>query len=84
VSTTDLRVKAVTPGPIDTEMLTRLTDSIERKADMLSTVPLRRAGTPEQSPRPMSSSDRASQLHDRRNAARQRRQDSVNSPEQRI
>lgn len=41
-----VRVNAVAPGPIDTEMLTRLTGSSERKAAMLSSVPLKRAGTP--------------------------------------
>ncbi|MCP3705651.1 SDR family oxidoreductase [Paraburkholderia sp. CNPSo 3274] len=43
-----VRVNAVAPGPIDTEMLTRLTGSSERKAAMLSSVPLKRAGTPEE------------------------------------
>ncbi|MBB2926266.1 SDR family NAD(P)-dependent oxidoreductase [Paraburkholderia silvatlantica] len=43
-----VRVNAVAPGPVDTEMLTRLTGSGERKAAMLSTVPLKRAGTPEE------------------------------------
>jgi NAD(P)-dependent dehydrogenase (short-subunit alcohol dehydrogenase family) len=41
-------VNAVAPGPIDTEMLTRLTGSSERKAAMLAGVPLKRAGTPEE------------------------------------
>ncbi|HDR9497115.1 TPA: SDR family oxidoreductase [Burkholderia cepacia] len=43
-----VRVNAVAPGPIDTEMLARLTGSDERKAAMLSSVPLKRAGTPEE------------------------------------
>ncbi|AZQ53256.1 SDR family NAD(P)-dependent oxidoreductase [Burkholderia cenocepacia] len=43
-----VRVNAVAPGPIDTEMLARLTGSGERKAAMLSSVPLKRAGTPEE------------------------------------
>jgi NAD(P)-dependent dehydrogenase (short-subunit alcohol dehydrogenase family) len=43
-----VRVNAVAPGPIDTEMLTRLTGSSERKAAMLAGVPLKRAGTPEE------------------------------------
>ncbi|WP_321951243.1 SDR family NAD(P)-dependent oxidoreductase [Paraburkholderia bannensis] len=43
-----VRVNAVAPGPIDTEMLTRLTGSSERKAGMLASVPLKRAGTPEE------------------------------------
>ncbi|WP_322051543.1 SDR family NAD(P)-dependent oxidoreductase [Paraburkholderia bannensis] len=43
-----VRVNAVAPGPIDTEMLARLTGSSERKASMLASVPLKRAGTPEE------------------------------------
>ncbi|MEM5404696.1 glucose 1-dehydrogenase [Paraburkholderia unamae] len=43
-----VRVNAVAPGPIETEMLTRLTGSAERKAAMLSGVPLKRAGTPQE------------------------------------
>ncbi|WP_028221373.1 SDR family NAD(P)-dependent oxidoreductase [Paraburkholderia oxyphila] len=48
VAASGVRVNAVAPGPIDTEMLTRLTGSSERKAVMLSGVPLKRAGTPEE------------------------------------
>lgn len=43
-----VRVNAVAPGPIDTGMLTRLTGTSERKATMLSSVPLKRAGMPEE------------------------------------
>ncbi len=43
-----VRVNAVAPGPVETAMLERLTGSTERKAEMLSGVPLKRAGTPEE------------------------------------
>ncbi|TDV09237.1 SDR family NAD(P)-dependent oxidoreductase [Paraburkholderia caballeronis] len=43
-----VRVNAVAPGPIQTEMLDRITGSEENKLAMLATVPLRRAGTPEE------------------------------------
>ncbi|MGH8782403.1 SDR family NAD(P)-dependent oxidoreductase [Paraburkholderia sp.] len=43
-----VRVNAVAPGPVETGMLNRLTGSNERKATMLATVPLKRAGTPEE------------------------------------
>jgi NAD(P)-dependent dehydrogenase (short-subunit alcohol dehydrogenase family) len=43
-----VRVNAVAPGPVETEMLNRLTATAERKAGMLSTVPLKRAGTPDE------------------------------------
>lgn len=43
-----VRVNAVAPGPIETDMLNRLTGTQERKAAMLATVPLKRAGTPEE------------------------------------
>ncbi|MFM0503482.1 SDR family NAD(P)-dependent oxidoreductase [Paraburkholderia caffeinilytica] len=43
-----VRVNAVAPGPVETGMLNRLTGSAERKAGMLATVPLKRAGTPEE------------------------------------
>jgi NAD(P)-dependent dehydrogenase (short-subunit alcohol dehydrogenase family) len=42
----DVRVNAVAPGPIDTGMLTRFTGTDERKAGLLSTVPLKRLGKP--------------------------------------
>jgi NAD(P)-dependent dehydrogenase (short-subunit alcohol dehydrogenase family) len=43
-----VRVNAVAPGPIETEMLNRFTGSAERKAGLLAGVPLKRAGTPEE------------------------------------
>jgi len=43
-----VRVNAVAPGPIDTGMLTRFTGTDERKAGLLSTVPLERLGKPEE------------------------------------
>jgi NAD(P)-dependent dehydrogenase (short-subunit alcohol dehydrogenase family) len=43
-----VRVNAVAPGPVDTEMLTRFTGSPERKAALIGTVPFKRAGTPEE------------------------------------
>jgi NAD(P)-dependent dehydrogenase (short-subunit alcohol dehydrogenase family) len=43
-----VRVNVVAPGPIDTGMLTRFTGSNERKAGLVSTVPLKRMGRPEE------------------------------------
>jgi NAD(P)-dependent dehydrogenase (short-subunit alcohol dehydrogenase family) len=43
-----VRVNAVAPGPIETEMLNRFTGSAERKAGLIAGVPLKRAGTPEE------------------------------------
>jgi NAD(P)-dependent dehydrogenase (short-subunit alcohol dehydrogenase family) len=43
-----VRVNVVAPGPIDTGMLTRFTGTDERKAGLLSTVPLNRLGKPEE------------------------------------
>ena len=41
-----VRVNAVAPGPIETEMLERFTGSADRKAALIASVPLKRAGTP--------------------------------------
>jgi NAD(P)-dependent dehydrogenase (short-subunit alcohol dehydrogenase family) len=41
-------INAVAPGPIDTGMLTRFTGTDERKAGLVSTVPLKRMGRPEE------------------------------------
>jgi NAD(P)-dependent dehydrogenase (short-subunit alcohol dehydrogenase family) len=43
-----VRVNAVAPGPIETEMLNRFTGSADRKAGLIAGVPLKRAGTPEE------------------------------------
>jgi NAD(P)-dependent dehydrogenase (short-subunit alcohol dehydrogenase family) len=43
-----VRVNAVAPGPIDTEMLNRFTGSADRKASLIAGVPLKRAGRPEE------------------------------------
>jgi NAD(P)-dependent dehydrogenase (short-subunit alcohol dehydrogenase family) len=43
-----VRVNAVAPGPIETEMLERFTGSADRKAAFLAGVPLKRAGTPDE------------------------------------
>src|SRR5712675_1890806 len=39
-----VRVNVVAPGPIDTGMLNRFTDTAERKAGLITTVPLKRVG----------------------------------------
>lgn len=43
-----VRVNAVAPGPVETGMLDRFTGSPERKAGLLASIPLRRAGKPEE------------------------------------
>jgi NAD(P)-dependent dehydrogenase (short-subunit alcohol dehydrogenase family) len=43
-----VRVNAVAPGPIETEMLDRFTGSADRKAALIASVPLKRAGTPDE------------------------------------
>src|SRR5277367_4010087 len=43
-----VRVNAVAPGPVETEMLNRFTGSADRKAGLISGVPLKRAGTPQE------------------------------------
>ncbi len=44
----NVRVNAVAPGPIDTEMLDRFTGSAEKKAGLIAGVPLKRMGHPEE------------------------------------
>src|ERR1700687_4950128 len=43
-----VRVNAVAPGPVDTELLNRFTGSAERKAGLVAGVPVKRAGRPEE------------------------------------
>jgi NAD(P)-dependent dehydrogenase (short-subunit alcohol dehydrogenase family) len=43
-----VRVNAVAPGPVETEMLNRFTGGGERKAAFVGSIPLRRAGNPEE------------------------------------
>src|SRR2546421_2020090 len=45
---TGVRVNVVAPGPIETPMLNRFTGTAERKAGLVSTVPLKRIGRPEE------------------------------------
>jgi NAD(P)-dependent dehydrogenase (short-subunit alcohol dehydrogenase family) len=48
VAASGVRVNAVAPGPTDTGMLERFTGTAERKAALVSTVPLGRVGNPEE------------------------------------
>jgi NAD(P)-dependent dehydrogenase (short-subunit alcohol dehydrogenase family) len=48
VTGSGVRVNAVAPGPIQTTMLDRFTGSDTNKAGLVSTVPLKRTGTPEE------------------------------------
>jgi NAD(P)-dependent dehydrogenase (short-subunit alcohol dehydrogenase family) len=43
-----VRVNAVAPGPVDTEMLNRFTGTADRKASLVAGVPLKRMGRPEE------------------------------------
>ena len=43
-----VRVNAVAPGPVDTELLSRFAGTAERKAGLIAGVPLRRLGRPEE------------------------------------
>src|SRR5579864_8608583 len=45
---TGVRVNVIAPGPIETAMLNRFTKTEERKAGLVSNVPLKRAGKPEE------------------------------------
>jgi NAD(P)-dependent dehydrogenase (short-subunit alcohol dehydrogenase family) len=44
----NVRVNAVAPGPIDTEMLNRFTGSADRKVGLIASLPLKRAGKPDE------------------------------------
>ena len=43
-----VRVNAVAPGPVETEMLNRFTGSADRKAGLIGSVPLKRSSTPDE------------------------------------
>jgi NAD(P)-dependent dehydrogenase (short-subunit alcohol dehydrogenase family) len=43
-----VRVNAVAPGPVETEMLNRFTGNPDRKAGLIAGVPLKRAGNPDE------------------------------------
>jgi NAD(P)-dependent dehydrogenase (short-subunit alcohol dehydrogenase family) len=43
-----VRVNAVAPGPVDTELLTRFTGTTDKKAGLVAGVPFKRAGKPEE------------------------------------
>src|ERR1700729_3443850 len=43
-----VRVNAVAPGPIETALLDRFTGNADRKAGLVASVPLKRAGSPEE------------------------------------
>jgi NAD(P)-dependent dehydrogenase (short-subunit alcohol dehydrogenase family) len=43
-----VRVNAVAPGPVDTEMLNRFTGNTDRKAGVIAGVPLKRVGKPDE------------------------------------
>jgi NAD(P)-dependent dehydrogenase (short-subunit alcohol dehydrogenase family) len=48
VAESGVRVNVVAPGPVETGMLKRFTGTDEVKADLVSRVPLKRAGTPKE------------------------------------
>jgi NAD(P)-dependent dehydrogenase (short-subunit alcohol dehydrogenase family) len=69
-----VRVNAVAPGPVDTEMLNRFTGNAERKAGLVAGVPAKRAGRPEEIAQTQGG------LHHRSNRWGQWRQDCLVTP----
>jgi len=47
-ATLGVRVNAVAPGPVETEMLTRFSGSAEKKGRLVASVPAKRVGRPEE------------------------------------
>jgi NAD(P)-dependent dehydrogenase (short-subunit alcohol dehydrogenase family) len=48
VAGTGVRVNVIAPGPIETAMLDRFTGTVEKRAGIPATVPLKRVGKPEE------------------------------------
>lgn len=48
VATSGIRVNAVAPGPVETDMLSRFTGNAENKAGLIATIPVKRAARPEE------------------------------------
>jgi NAD(P)-dependent dehydrogenase (short-subunit alcohol dehydrogenase family) len=48
VAETGVRVNVVAPGPVETGMLTRFTGTPENKGALISRVPMKRVGTPDE------------------------------------
>ena len=48
VAASNIRVNAVAPGPVDTDLLTRITGTDAVKAALINGVPLKRLGTPDE------------------------------------
>ncbi len=69
-----VRVNAVAPGPVETEMLNRFTGSAERKAGLIAGVPLKRSGTPEEIAQTIVHSVRQSVFYHGSHHRRRRRQ----------
>src|SRR5258708_12100632 len=53
VAGTGVRVNVVAPGPIETPMLNRFTGTDDRKAALVSTLPLKPARPPQDIPQPI-------------------------------
>ena len=49
----EVRVNAISPGPVETGMLSRFAGTAQREAGMAAAVPLKRLGRPEEIARPI-------------------------------